>query len=51
MTLQRERPRPQRGIPVLAEGEHARTILEGLAELSAPFGTELRIEDGVGVVE
>ena len=50
-TLQRERPRPQRGIPVLAEGDHARRILEDLAELSAAFDTTVTVEDGVGVVE
>lgn len=50
-TLQRDRPRPQRGIPVLATGEQARAILTNLDDLSSAFGTKLRIEDGVGVVD
>lgn len=50
-TLQRDCPRPQRGIPVLAEGEEANAILGDLASLSCAFGTDVRIEDGVGVVD
>lgn len=40
----------ERGTPVLARGEAATSILEGLAKLSKPFGTEIEIEDGVGRV-
>jgi hypothetical protein len=40
----------ERGTPVLARGEAAMSILEGLAKLSKPFGTEIEIEDGVGRV-
>ncbi len=45
-TLQQDQPRSQRGIPVNATGEKAASILEYVAELSEPFGTELEI-DGV----
>ncbi|HKL29195.1 MAG TPA: hypothetical protein VJ898_07990, partial [Natrialbaceae archaeon] len=45
-----ENGRPRRGRPFLAEGETANRILEGLAELSAPYDTEIAIEDGRGVV-
>lgn len=50
-TLQQSAARPQRGIPVLAKDDEASEILEDIAELSKPFGTEIRISDGVGVVE
>lgn len=40
----------ERGTPVLARGEAATSILEGLTKLSKPFGTEIEIEDGVGRV-
>jgi len=49
-----DRPRAGRGWPHAAEGEHARGILEGLAALSEPYGTEIEIEERssgiVGVV-
>ena len=41
---------PQRGTPVLAEGPAARRVLAEITELSEPFGTEIRVEDGVGYV-
>ena len=37
-------PDTQRGIPVLADNEEGAIILNNLADLSAPFGTELNIE-------
>lgn len=43
-------PRPQRGRPLLAEDDAATRILEDLAELSAPYGTEIVIEGGRGVI-
>ena len=43
-------PRAVRGRPLLAGADDARRILEHLAELSAPFGTTIAIEDGVGVI-
>lgn len=45
-----ENPRPRRGRPFLVEGETASRILEDLAELSAPYGTDIAIEDGRGIV-
>ncbi len=42
-------PRSQRGTPRLAPEPLAREIIEHLAELSEPFGTEIRYEGGVGV--
>ncbi len=45
----RTEPRSQRGTPRLATGEQARTIIEGLARLSAPLGTTIRFEKGAGV--
>ena len=37
-------PDTQRGIPVLADNEEGAIILKDLQSLSAPFGTELKIE-------
>jgi poly-gamma-glutamate synthesis protein (capsule biosynthesis protein) len=51
VTLGHGHPRPVRGRPMLADGETGRAILEELARLSRPYGTEVRIEDGVGVVD
>ena len=42
-------PRSQRGTPRIAPEELGRRIIEHLAELSRPFGTEIVYEDGVGV--
>ena len=42
-------PRSQRGTPRIAPEELGRRIIEHLAELSKPFGTEIVYEDGVGV--
>ena len=39
-----------RGIPRLAPGPQARSILERLQELSKPFGTAITIENDVGVI-
>jgi poly-gamma-glutamate synthesis protein (capsule biosynthesis protein) len=39
-----------RGLPGLQTGEDARRIIDYLAELSAPFGTHIDFDDGVGVV-
>ncbi|WP_085035663.1 CapA family protein [Ensifer aridi] len=39
-----------RGIPSLASGDKARAILERLQLLSRPFGTEIIIENNVGIV-
>lgn len=40
-----------RGVPRLAVGQQASRILERLQTLSKPFGTEITIENGVGIVE
>ena len=42
-------PRGRRGTPRIAPEELGRKIIEHLAALSRPYGTEIRYEDGVGV--
>lgn len=44
-------PRAQRGRPLLAEEEEATRILEGLADLSAPYDTNIAIEKSRGLVK
>ncbi|GAB4061432.1 CapA family protein [Uliginosibacterium sediminicola] len=39
-----------RGIPRLAQGEDAQRILQRLQRLSAPFGTEIEITAGLGLI-
>ncbi len=50
VTLGHGEERWVRGRPILASAETGRRILEELAELSAPYGTTIAIEDGVGVI-
>lgn len=50
LTLGFRRPIWERGIPRLASGEQADATLRRFADLSAPFGTEIAIADGVGHV-
>ena len=38
------------GLPGLQTGAEARKIIDYLGELSAPFGTRIEFEDGVGVI-
>jgi poly-gamma-glutamate synthesis protein (capsule biosynthesis protein) len=45
------RPRPQRGRPVLAEGELANRVIERVTRLSRRYGTKVVNREGVGVVE
>jgi poly-gamma-glutamate capsule biosynthesis protein CapA/YwtB (metallophosphatase superfamily) len=45
------RPRPQRGRPVLAEGEVAQRVIERVIRLSRRYGTRVTNRDGVGVIE
>ena len=45
-----KRPIPQRGRPVLAEGEVAQHVLTFMQRLSAPLGTRIEIEGDVGVI-
>lgn len=44
------RPRPQRGRPGLARGDHALRILQRIQRLSQPYGTAIEILDGLGIV-
>jgi poly-gamma-glutamate synthesis protein (capsule biosynthesis protein) len=45
------RPRPQRGRPVLAEGEVAARVLERVIRLSQRYDTKIVVRDGVGIIE
>ena len=46
-----EAPFSVRGLPVRADAEMAKKIIEHVAELSQPFGTKIAFEDGLGVVK
>lgn len=48
--LGQSEPRSQRGRPRLAGPEMANEILEIIRQLSEPYGTEISIEDGMGIV-
>lgn len=48
--LGRDKPRSQRGRPMLASPESSRKTLEKVQKLSSPYGTEITIDDNVGVV-
>lgn len=50
ITLGFGEPPAVRGRPLFADRELGRKILNDLVERSAPYGTEIRIEDGVGVI-
>jgi poly-gamma-glutamate synthesis protein (capsule biosynthesis protein) len=50
ITLGFQLPRPQRGRPLLASGELARKIIGDVQEYSSDYGTEIRFQDGIGVV-
>ena len=45
------RPRPQRGRPLLAEGEVANRVIERVSRLSRRYGTKVINHDGIGIVE
>ena len=45
------RPRPQRGRPVLAEGEVANRVIERVSKLSQRYGTRITNRNGVGVID
>lgn len=47
--LGQKEPRSQRGTPFLADEAKAKTIIKRLAELSAPFRTRIKFQDGIGV--
>jgi poly-gamma-glutamate synthesis protein (capsule biosynthesis protein) len=44
------RPRPQRGRPVLADGEVANRVIQRVTKLSQRYGTKISNRGGVGVV-
>lgn len=46
----RSQPRPRCGIPFMANPELGAKIIGYLGELSAPFGTKIEYQEGVGVV-
>lgn len=48
--LQQSEARPARGIPVLASGEKANSILEQLANRSTKYGTDVTWEEGTGYI-
>jgi poly-gamma-glutamate synthesis protein (capsule biosynthesis protein) len=50
ITLGHGLERPQRGRPLLATGELAEKIIGDLQRFSEPYGTEIEMRDGVGVV-
>lgn len=39
-----------RGVPRLAKGQQARSILERMQKLSEPFGTKIDVENGIGLI-
>jgi hypothetical protein len=45
------RPRPQRGRPLLAEGEVTKRVIERVTRLSQRYDTKISNRDGVGVIE
>jgi poly-gamma-glutamate synthesis protein (capsule biosynthesis protein) len=45
------RPRPQRGRPLLAEGEVADRVIDRVKRLSHRYGTKIAKRDGVGIIE
>jgi poly-gamma-glutamate capsule biosynthesis protein CapA/YwtB (metallophosphatase superfamily) len=45
------RPRPQRGRPLLAEGDVVNRVIERVARLSRRYGTKVLNRAGVGVIE
>jgi poly-gamma-glutamate synthesis protein (capsule biosynthesis protein) len=50
ITLGYKKPRPQRGWPMLASPELGKKIIDDVVQFSAPFGTAIDFEGGVGVV-
>ena len=42
--------RPKFGIPLVADADSAKTIIDYLAKLSAPFHTAIEFKDGIGLV-
>jgi len=51
ITLGFGKPRSQRGRPVLANLQEARSIIDQLRTLSEPWGTSIKFEEGKGIVD
>ncbi len=45
-----DRPAAEQGLPRFANSEMSRQILEKLIDLSRPFGTQIRVDRGIGVI-
>src|SRR4029077_13927142 len=45
------RPRPQRGRPILAEGEVAKRVIDRVIRLSQRYGTNVVNRNGIGIIE
>jgi poly-gamma-glutamate capsule biosynthesis protein CapA/YwtB (metallophosphatase superfamily) len=45
------RPRPQRGRPILAEGEVAKRVIDRVTRLSQRYGTNVVNTNGIGIIE
>ena len=43
-------PRPKFGIPLVADADSAKTIIDYMGKLSAPFNTAIEFKDGIGLV-
>lgn len=51
ITLGFDRLNPNRGVPRLAEENRGMEILERVRRMSEPYGTNVTLQDGVGVIE
>jgi poly-gamma-glutamate capsule biosynthesis protein CapA/YwtB (metallophosphatase superfamily) len=51
ISLGYQKPRSQRGWPMLANLELSRKIIDDVAKFSAPYGTKVEFRDGVGIVQ
>jgi hypothetical protein len=45
-----KKPRSQRGWPMLAPPDLSKKIIDDVAKFSAPFGTKIAYNDGIGVL-
>jgi poly-gamma-glutamate synthesis protein (capsule biosynthesis protein) len=45
------KPRSRVGLPLMADSETAKKIIQFLAELSSPFGTKIEYQDGIGLIK
>jgi len=51
VVLGKDEPGHRQGTPKLAEKKEAKTIIDGLTELSQPYKTKIEFRDGIGVVQ